>query len=132
MEKEFINPKGISTPTGFTHVVKTTGFGSIIFVAGQVARNSEGNVVGKGDIEKQMRQVFTNLKTALASVGATFKNVIKMNTYMVDIAGGIDAYKRVRSNFLGDAKPPASTLVEIKRLASTDFMVEIEAIAAIE
>ncbi len=132
MEKEFINPKGLGAPTGYTHVVKVTGLGSFIFVAGQVALDSRRNVVGKGDIEKQLRQVFANLKTALTSAGATFSDVVKMNTYMVDIEGGIDAYRKIRTEFLGGAKPPASTLVEVKRLASTDLLVEIEAVVAIE
>ncbi|MCW3992874.1 MAG: RidA family protein [Candidatus Bathyarchaeota archaeon] len=132
MEKEYINPEGIASPAGYTHVVKGTDPGSLIFVSGQVALDSERNVVGRGDIERQLKQVFTNLRTALASAGATFNDVVKLNTYMVDIASGIDAYRKVRAEFLGDAKPPASTLVEIKRLASPDFLVEIEAVAALE
>lgn len=130
MEKEHVNPEGLASPAGYSHVVKVTAPGSLIYVSGQVALDGEGDVVGKGDIEKQLRRVFTNLREALASVGATFDDLVKMNTYMVDIAGGIDAYRRIRAEFLGDAEPPASTLVEVRRLASTDFLVEIEAVAA--
>jgi len=132
LEKEFINPEGVAKPAGYTHVVKVSAPGRLIFMSGQVALDGEGNVVGKGDVERQLRQVYANLRAALASAGATFDDVIKLNTYMVDIAGGIDAYRKVRSEFLGGAKPPASTLVEVRRLASAEFLVEIEAVAALE
>lgn len=132
MEKNFINPKALSEPSGFTQVVKVTNFDSLILISGQVALDNKRNVVGKGDIEKQLRQVFTNLKTALASAGASFKDVIKLNTYMLNIDEGIDAYRKIRTEFCGDEKNPVSTLVEVKRLASKEFLVEIEAIAAIQ
>ena len=74
MIKESINPDTVAKPGGYTHVVKLTEFDNLVFISGQVARGVEGNLVGKNDVEKQLRQVFDNLRNALASVGATFEN----------------------------------------------------------
>jgi enamine deaminase RidA (YjgF/YER057c/UK114 family) len=132
MKKEYSNPKGIPEPRGYTQVVKVTEPGSLVYIAGQVPLDGEGEIVGRGDIEKQVRQVFTNLETALASVGATFNDVVKMTTYMLNIAGGLDTYRKIRLEYLGNARTPANTLVEVKRLANPDYLIEIEAIAVQE
>jgi enamine deaminase RidA (YjgF/YER057c/UK114 family) len=130
MKKEYFNPQGIAEPRGYTHVVKVTGPGSLVCISGQVPLDGKGEIVGRGDIEKQVRQVFTNLETALASAGAGFKDVVKMTAYMLNIAGGLDTYRKVRLEYLGNAQTPANTLVEVKRLANPDYLIEIEAIAA--
>ena len=131
MKKEFIIPNDLAKRP-FTPVIKTTGMGSLITIAGQVARDIEGNPVGEGDIEKQMQQVFRNLKDALASAGATPKDIIKMRTYMVDIVRGVAAYRKARADFFGDLPFPPSTTLEVSRLVGPEYMVEIEVIAAIE
>ena len=99
----------------------------MIFVAGQLARDRSGNVVGKGDMRAQIRQVGENIKAALASAGATLADVVKSNTYVTDM----DEYFRhvdVRMEYLGPAMP-TSTTVEVRRLAHPDFLVEIEVVA---
>ena len=123
-----LNPQTLSTPTGYSHVVEVSG-GRTIYVAGQVAFDKSGSVVGKGDFAVQTTQVFENLKSALAAVGATFDNVVKVNTYVTDMSQ-IQALQEIRGKYYGK-NAPASTLVEIGRLAHPDLMIEIEAIAVL-
>ncbi len=124
-----INPPGLSKPTGYTHVVEVTG-GRTIYVSGQIALDKEGNLVGAGDLMAQTRQVFENLKVALASVGAGFDDVVKMNVYMTD-ASQVQVFRDVRNGYFKN-QIPASTLVQIGRLARPDFMIEIEAVANVQ
>ncbi|MDP2326876.1 MAG: RidA family protein [Dehalococcoidia bacterium] len=130
MAIERINPAGISTPVGYTHVVKATG-GTTVYIAGQVAADASGNVVGAGDLAAQTRQVLTNLKTALAAAGGGFGDVVKMTTFIVNYTPEMRAaYRAVRGEFVtGDL--PASTLVGVQALAAPDYLIEIEAIAVI-
>jgi len=80
----FINPPGLSRPTGYTHVVVSPD-GRTAYIAGQVAYDSAGQVVGGGDFRVQAAQVFANLSLALASVGAGFRDVMKTTTYLTDL-----------------------------------------------
>lgn len=123
-EIQRINPAGMTQPTAYTHVVR---HGTLLFLAGQVSADSDGNVVGEGDMGVQVRQVLENMKKVLASQGADFSDVVKVTIYTTDI----DAYLKtgdVRSDYwTGGA--PASTLVQIERLARPAFLVEIESTA---
>src|SRR5712692_1315144 len=83
MEKKFINPPELATPRGYTHVVTATG-GKIVFVAGQVALDAKGEIVGKGDLRAQATQAYTNLKAALGASGATPADVVQLNIYIVN------------------------------------------------
>jgi 2-iminobutanoate/2-iminopropanoate deaminase len=123
-----LNPPGLSTPTGYSHVVSARG-GRTIYIAGQVAQDVKGQVVGEGDLAAQMRQVFANLETALKAAGATFDDVVKMNTYMRD-ASQLQVYRDTRAKYFTKALP-ASTLVEVSRLANPAFLIEIEVIAVV-
>ena len=124
----FSNPSGLSTPRGYTHVVDVPA-GRTLYIAGQVAFDSEGKVVGKGDVRAQTEQVFRNLKIALESAGASFGDVVKLNWYVKDMSP-LGVYRDVREQFLGSGPRPASTLVEVKGLALEDLLIEVEAIAA--
>jgi reactive intermediate/imine deaminase len=124
---ERMNPQGLSTPTGYSHVVSARG-GKTIYIAGQVAFDAKGQLVGKGDLAAQTRQVFENLATALKAAGATFSNVVKTNYYMRD-ASQVATVREIRSKYFSSAELPASTLVEVSRLANPDFLIEIEVIA---
>src|SRR5262245_30587318 len=106
----FLNPQTLSTPTGYSHVAEVSS-GRTIYVAGQVAFDKSGNVVGKGNFAAQATQVFENLKLALAAVGATFDNVVKVNTYVTDMSQ-IQTLREIRAKYYGK-NAPASTLVEI-------------------
>jgi enamine deaminase RidA (YjgF/YER057c/UK114 family) len=126
-----LNPAGLMKPTGYTHVVSVEG-GRLLFVAGQVALDKDGNVVGKGDLKAQTRQVYLNLNTALAAFGATPKDIVKTVTYVVGYnPSQLPALREERQAFYGTAEPPASTLVGVAALAREDFLIEIEAFAAV-
>jgi enamine deaminase RidA (YjgF/YER057c/UK114 family) len=130
-ESKFINPEGLSKPTGYTHVVVTSGLHTI-YIAGQVALNAKGEVVGKNDLKAQTEQVFENLKTALAAAGCTFNNVVKTTTFVVNYKAEIvPGIREIRSKYFSAENPPASTLVGVQALAREDFLIEIEAIAVI-
>jgi len=125
---ERMNPQGLSTPTGYSHVVSVRG-GRTIYIAGQVAFDASGQLVGKGDLAAQTQQVFENLATALKAAGATFANVVKTNYYMRD-ASQVATVREIRSKYF-TAELPASTLVEVSRLANADFLIEIEVVAVV-
>lgn len=110
----------------YSHVVSVEGR-RMIFVAGQLARDRDGNVVGRGDMGAQLRQVGENIKTALAAAGATLADLVKTTTFVTDI-DELFRHVAVRMEYFGVALP-TSTTVEVRRLAHPDFMVEVEAIA---
>jgi len=124
------NPPALSTPTGYMHVVEVTGPVKTIYVSGQIALDKSGNLVGGSDMKAQAEQVFKNLEAALASAGATFKDVVKMNTYTTDMSQ-VQAIRDVRTKYFANIAPPASTLVQVVHLARPDLLLEIEVIAAV-
>jgi enamine deaminase RidA (YjgF/YER057c/UK114 family) len=123
------NPPTLSRPTGYTHVVEVSGAVRTIYLAGQVALDRAGNVVGVNDMKTQADQVFKNLEAALAAAGARFGDVVKVNIYTTDISQA-QAIRDARQRYIGEA-PPASTLVQVVHLARPEFMLEIEAIAVV-
>ena len=123
-----LNPPGLSTPTGYSHIVSATG-GRTIYISGQVAFDAAGQLVGRGDLAAQTKQVFANLDTALEAAGATFNDVVKTNYYLLD-ASQVQVIRDVRSQYF-TKELPASTLVQVGRLANPDFLVEIEVIAVV-
>lgn len=132
MEKKFINPPTLATPRGYTHVVTTTG-GKMVFIAGQVAWDVKGEIVGKGDLRAQATQAYANLQAALAAVGATTADVVKMNTYVVSFkSADLPVIREVRSQFFPQENLPASTLVGVQALALDGLLMEIEAIAMVK
>jgi 2-iminobutanoate/2-iminopropanoate deaminase len=121
------NPPALSAPTGYTHVVEVTGPMKTIYIAGQIAFDKDGKVVGAGDMKAQTELVFTNLKSALEAAGATFADVVKMNTYVTDMSQA-PVIREVRARYFGSVTP-ASTLVQVAALARPELMIEIEVIA---
>jgi len=126
----FVNPPGLSKPGGYTHAVVVPSGTRLVVISGQVALDSAGRIVGAGSMTAQATQVFENLKAALAGVGATFKDVVKLNTYVTNI-GQSQAFRDVRDKYVNTDAPPASTLIEVRRLFRTEFIVEVEAIVAV-
>ena len=110
-EVRYLNPQTLSVPAGYSHVAEVSS-GRTIYIAGQVAFDKSGSVVGKGDFAAQATQVFENLKLALASVGATFDNMMKVNTHVTDMSQ-IQTLRNIRAKYYGKVAP-ASTLVEIR------------------
>lgn len=123
------NPPSLHKPVGYTHIVEAAPRRTV-YISGQVALDPSGALVGAGDLAAQAEQVFTNLRSALAAAGATFEDVAKMTVFMVD-ASQIQVYRDARGrHFTGSL--PASTLVQVVRLARPEWLIEIEAIAVIE
>jgi reactive intermediate/imine deaminase len=103
--------------------------GQLLYISGQVARDTDGNVVGKGDMRTQARQVFQNLRQVLQAAGGDFKDLMKITTYITNIED-FPALAEVRSTvFQGEL--PASTLIVVKSLFNPDFLIEVEGVAAI-
>lgn len=124
-----MNVRMLEGQPAYSHVVTVSGTGKLVYIAGQLARDIDGNCVGKGDMRAQMEQTFANLDRCLKVAGATWADVIKTNTYVTDF----DEFQKcsdVRMRYFGVATP-TSTTVGVTRLAGPDFMVEIEAIALV-
>src|SRR6266567_6989191 len=109
-QTEFLKPDGLAPANGYTHVVVSKP-GKLVFVAGQIANNREGKLVGKDDLKAQTVQVFENLKTALASAGASFDDVVKIGWYVKEFKPEyLPTLRDVRNSYVNKAAPPASTL----------------------
>jgi enamine deaminase RidA (YjgF/YER057c/UK114 family) len=132
IKKEKIQPEGVHVvmragQPAYTQVVAVSGSGRMIFVAGQLARDADGNCVGKGDMRAQIQQVGENIKICLEAAGASLADIVKTNTFVTDYPE-FSKHGDMRMRYFGPATP-TSTTVEISRLADPDAMVEIEAIA---
>src|SRR3569832_1435445 len=99
----FMNPSAIAKPGGYTHVVEATGPGRIVYIAGQLGLKPDGQIAG--DFRAQCTQAFENLKTALASVGATWNDVVKFNNYLVDFKSNLAGYREVRVKYVFSSLP---------------------------
>jgi enamine deaminase RidA (YjgF/YER057c/UK114 family) len=100
----------------------------LIFVAGQVAFDVHGAVVGVDDVGEQARQAFRNLGAVLQAAGASFSDVVKLTYFVRDIEA-VGAIRSARDEFVDTTNPPASTLVEVSRLFAPELLIEIEAVA---
>jgi enamine deaminase RidA (YjgF/YER057c/UK114 family) len=130
MAKTSINPPGMSAPVGpYAHVVTAPPGGRLVFCAGAVAFDADGEVVGKGDIVAQTRQVMENLRQALSAAGATFADVVKVTNYVTD-AGQWPQVLPVRAEYLNEPYP-VSTFVEVSALMFPELLIEIEAVAVV-
>ena len=132
---ERTNPAGMNVrmqqgKPAYSHVVTVTGPGKTVYIAGQLARDLEGNIVGPGDMRAQLEQTFKNLELALKSAGASWADVVKTNTYVTNYEEFAKC-SDVRMRYFGVASP-TSTTIQISRLAQPEAMVEIEMIAVIE
>jgi len=127
----FSNPKTLAKPPGYSYVVEATGPNRVIFIAGQLGLDMENKLVGTpGDFRAQAEQAVENLKLALADAGATLKDVVKINNYLVDMSH-ISIFREVRDGHFNMSAPPASTTVAISQLARPGALFEIEAIAVL-
>ena len=127
---ELLIPNTMPKSVGYSQVATVTG-GTIVFVAGQVALDKSGNIVGKDDFRAQVQQVFENLKAAMEAAGGTFNDVIKLNGYFLDLSH-LPEFREVRDKYVNVANPPTSTAVQVPRLFRQEFLVEIEAVAVVK
>jgi enamine deaminase RidA (YjgF/YER057c/UK114 family) len=126
LQPEGLPMRVVDGHTLYSHVVVVQP-GTQVFVAGQLARDAKGGVVGKGDMGAQIRQVGENIKTALAAAGCTLADIVKTTTYVTDID---EFFKHVDVRMAYFGGMPTSTTIQVSRLSHPDFMVEIEVVAA--
>jgi reactive intermediate/imine deaminase len=129
MKKEFINPDELDKPAGFTRAIKVRKADTFIFVSGTAPLDEKSQLVGVGDFAVQARKAFENIKTILKGCGATWKDVVKTTYYLADISS-LKELRQIRTEYIDNEKPPASTAVEVKLTPST-CLIEIDAIALI-
>jgi reactive intermediate/imine deaminase len=126
----FIKSDTLPPAPGYSQAVEIRPGSRIIYIAGQVALDHSGKLVGEGDLGAQATQTFENLKAALQASGASFENVVKLNSYFVDMSQ-LPAFREVRDKYVNTANPPASTAVQVGRLFREGFLVEVEAVAVV-
>jgi len=135
MKKESLFPPEVKfpknlAPSKLSHAVKTSGARDTIHVWGQVSSDEHGEVVGVGDLEAQIHQVFKNLEKVLMSARGTPQDVVLLNAFMKGISR-IDVFRALRRQYIDQEIPPAITTVGVTGLALPDLLIEIAAFAEI-
>jgi len=133
MQKEIIPfTADLGTEVAFSQAIKVdkVNLESLLFISGQASIDEKGNVVGKGDIKAQTRQTLENMRSVLSQLGATMDDVVKVTIFVTDMSHFNEIHE-VRREYFKKGNYPASTIVEINRLALEDLMIEIEAIAVV-
>src|ERR1700761_5718134 len=129
LQPEGMNIRLSNGQPSYSHVVTVSGTGKIVYTAGQLARDIDGNCVGKGNMRAQMEQTFQNLIRCSKAAGGTWADVVKTNTY-VTVFDEFFKCPDIRMRSFGVATP-TNTTVGVTRLAGPDFMVEIKAVAVV-
>ncbi len=129
MEKTQINPWSWQDAAGFSQAWRVDGARSVVFVSGQAAISGEGQLVGEGDFERQVTQVFENLRAVLEQAGAGLDAIVKLTVFLTDI-GKLRDFGRINAGFIAGPQP-ASTAVGVTALALPGMMIEVEAIAVV-
>jgi enamine deaminase RidA (YjgF/YER057c/UK114 family) len=125
----FHNPPTMPPTRGYSHVVETTSPSRTIYLAGQLGMTPDGKFAGApGDFRAQATQCFENVRIALATAGANFGHVVKFTSYFVDIAH-LPVMLEIRNQYVDTKAPPASTAIQISKLAHDGALFELEAIA---
>ena len=128
MGKHQVRTEKVREPSGhFSQAIAIDAKGRMVFISGMTARRPDGSIAGIGDIEAQTRQVCENIKHALEAAGASMDDVCRIDVHLRNI-GDRERFNKVRLQYW-PANPPASTLVEVSKLASPEYLVEITAIA---
>jgi len=126
---QLLVPDTMPKSVGYSQLAVVKG-GSVVFIAGQVPLDKSGNVVGKDDFKAQIQQVFENLKAAVEAAGGSFNDVVKLNSYFVDLSHAPE-FREVRDKYVNVKNPPASTAIQVSRLFRPEFLIEVEAVAVV-
>lgn len=122
----------VAPGAGYSHAVVASG--RLAFVAGQVAVDADGQLVGQGDLAAQTRQALTNLQSILAALGSSWSDVVRLGWYVTDVED-LQTVRDIRDQFLspalGDRSNPASTLVQVASLFRPEFLIEVDAVVAL-
>jgi reactive intermediate/imine deaminase len=127
MAHDILKLKSVHSTVGYSHAAKA---GNTLYIAGQIAQDVDGNLVGQGDVEVQIRQVYTNLKNIMVEAGSRLQNIVKMTTFLTHYSY-IETFRSVRNEYFSEPFPP-NTLLIIGSLALPDYMVEVEAVAVLD
>ena len=131
---KMINPKTMGKPLGqYSQIARVKG-GELVFVAGQLATDKAGNLVGADDFDAQCRQVYANVEAALKAVGGGWKNVVQFTTYLVhsqDVPKLRAFRAREFGKFFPDGAYPPNTLLIIDRLVGEQYLLEVQTVAAL-
>lgn len=131
---KIVNPEVLAKPLGqYSHLTRVKA-SEFLFIAGQVAADKDGNIVGADDFDGQCRQVFANIEAALASEGASFANVVEFTTYLVrsqDIPKFMQYRLREFPRLFPNRAYPPNTLLIIDRLVQESFLIEVQTVAAL-
>ena len=125
----YINPEGLVRPAAYTQVVEVAGASRLVYVSGQLGTSPDGKLAGS-DFRPQAEQVFANLETALAAAGASFADVVKLSSFLADIAH-LPILREVRARHLKADALPASTTIAVSGFALAGALLEIEAVAVV-
>jgi reactive intermediate/imine deaminase len=129
--KQQITSSKLRQPSGhFSQAIVTEARGRLVFLSGMTARRADGSIAGIGDIEAQTRQVCENLKAAVEEAGGTLDDIVRVDVYVRNMEH-FDAIHKVRREYF-KAPAPASTMVEICKMTSPEYLIEINAIAVLE
>jgi reactive intermediate/imine deaminase len=131
MQTTRMNPGTVAPPIGsYSHVVRVESTDATwLHVSGQIALDPEGTLVGQGDLTAQTEQVFENLARILEAGGATFADVVKIQTYLTTL-DGLQGMRDVRSRYI-PGEPPASTAIRISELLYPGALIEVDVVAVV-
>ena len=130
MPKQQLTSKKLMKPSGhFSQATMIEAKGRLVFLSGMTARRADGTIAGVGNIEEQTRQVCENLKAAIEEAGGTLDDICRVDVYVRNMEH-FDQIHKVRREFF-KAPAPASTMVEVCKMTSPDYLIEINAIAVL-
>jgi reactive intermediate/imine deaminase len=130
MSKKQIQSDKIRQPSGhFSQAIEIDAKGKLVFISGMTSRRADGTIAGVGDIEAQTRQVCENLKSAVEAAGGTMDHICRVDVYVRNMEH-FDKIHKVRREYF-KSPPPASTMVEVTKMTSPDYLIEISAIALV-
>jgi reactive intermediate/imine deaminase len=130
MTKRQVRTDSVREPMGhFSQAIEIDAKGKLVFISGMTARRADGTIAGVGDIEAQTRQVCENIKAAVEAAGGTMDDVCRVDVYVRNIEH-FESIHKVRREYF-KSPPPASTMVEVTKMVSPDYLIEINAIAVV-
>ncbi len=130
MDLNYINPQTLATPRGYSHAVSVSGNHKTLYIGGQNAVDQKGNLIGKGNLTQQTEQVLTNIENILKEADAKLENIVKFNIYLVPGQKPNEGFQAFQRRWSGK-NFPAITVVFVAGLGNPDWLVEIDAIAAV-
>jgi reactive intermediate/imine deaminase len=130
MAKQQVTTSKVREPMGhFSQAIAIEARGKLVFISGMTARRPDGSIAGIGDVEAQTRQVCENLKSAVEAAGGTMEDICRVDVYVRNIEH-FDKIHKVRREYF-KAPAPASTMVEVTKMVSPEYLIEISAIAVV-